>query len=438
MRTDALVLVSSTSADYPDFERFVQPALDNFGVPYVVLDIARSQIPYSVGDYSLLIIGHRQIDVGRGYLDDAEQDAIAAAVNQGTGLVNLDNDLWTAKSGAPRYQFVQSVFNFGRGGSTTGSGVSFSPTGSGTAGEIAIDRRDDANSEPGTADGPLHHGPPPGRQDHCHGHDAAGGHQLPPTATAVAVSGDQPFITVTSLGVGSRRAMGLLRLDVTRRLGPVHGLDDLMWRSLVWAAHKPFVMQALPPIVTMRVDDEKGPFDWIHTANDSGFKPWVGLFFEQVSDADAADLSALTQRWAGHRLDSRFQRIVDARTARTAPSSTSTPPLGRTSLPTRWRPTSLSAAQWHREHNIPISKFVVPHYYEFGTNVFGGLRDWGVEYVGDRDGARPAVLRFGLGRERSVSPRSSRGPATPVLPCTTPTSCTCLATRSSTAGSSIV
>ena len=36
VRTDALVLVNSTSAGYPDFAHFVQPYLDNFGVPYTV------------------------------------------------------------------------------------------------------------------------------------------------------------------------------------------------------------------------------------------------------------------------------------------------------------------------------------------------------------------------------------------------------------------
>lgn len=38
--------------------------------------------------------------------------------------------------------------------------------------------------------------------------------------------------------------------------------------------------------------------------------------------------------------------------------------------------------QWHQAHNVPISKYVVPHFYEMGTNVFGGLRDWGVEFLG--------------------------------------------------------
>ena len=49
-------------------------------------------------------------------------------------------------------------------------------------------------------------------------------------------------------------------------LGPLFGLDDLVWRSIVWAARKPFVMQGLPPFVTMRMDDVIDPSWWIDIA----------------------------------------------------------------------------------------------------------------------------------------------------------------------------
>ncbi|RPI97239.1 MAG: DUF4082 domain-containing protein, partial [Chloroflexi bacterium] len=37
---------------------------------------------------------------------------------------------------------------------------------------------------------------------------------------------------------------------------------------------------------------------------------------------------------------------------------------------------------WHEANDIPIADFVLPHYYEFGSNAFQGLSDWGVEFVG--------------------------------------------------------
>ena len=74
----------------------------------------------------------------------------------------------------------------------------------------------------------------------------------------------------------------------------MYGADDLVWRSIVWAARKPFVMQGLPPFVTMRVDDESGPFNWMHVANEFGIEPWAGLFYHNVDDVESADLAALT------------------------------------------------------------------------------------------------------------------------------------------------
>ena len=347
IRTDALVLVNSQSGAYSDFAHFVQPYLDNFGVPYTVVDVATTSVPADVGDFSLMIIGHRQIDVDGTYLDAAEENTLATAVSAGTGLVNFDNDLWTS-GGAARYPFLQSIFQFVRGGSTTGSGVTFSGTHYITA-RHATD------------------------QSISTGAMRLAGITLPASATAVAASGNQPFVAVTTHGSG--RAVQWSSYDWMSHwvLGPVHGLDDLVWRSLVWAARKPFVMQALPPIVTMRVDDAKGPFDWIHTANDFGFKPWAGLFFDEVSDADAADLSALTN--AGQATasihafsyDTFFyfdhagsQNFSDATVAANFALGT----------------------QWHQQHSIPISKFVLPHYYESGSNAFAGLGEWGVEFVG--------------------------------------------------------
>lgn len=63
-----------------------------------------------------------------------------------------------------------------------------------------------------------------------------------------------------------------MRADVRRPLG---GLDDLVWRSVVGAARKPFGMQVLPPVLTMRMDDASGPIEWLYTAIGFGCKPWV-------------------------------------------------------------------------------------------------------------------------------------------------------------------
>ena len=40
IRADAVVLVNSVSGHYTDFQYYIQPYLDNFGIPYAVHDIA--------------------------------------------------------------------------------------------------------------------------------------------------------------------------------------------------------------------------------------------------------------------------------------------------------------------------------------------------------------------------------------------------------------
>lgn len=194
---------------------------------------------------------------------------------------------------------------------------------------------------------------------------------LPPQVTALAVSSNQPFLAVTTYGQGRAVQWGSYAWMSHAVKGPMFGLDDLVWRGMVWAARKPFVMQGMPPFVTMRVDDESGPFQWIHIANEFGIKPWAGLFFHNVGAAEAADLSALVNAGLAtasiHAFNGGFFYVDHSGSD--------------------WPDATMAAcyaegAAWHQQYNIPISKLVLPHFYEFGTNAFQGLADRGVEFVG--------------------------------------------------------
>jgi len=78
----------------------------------------------------------------------------------------------------------------------------------------------------------------------------------------------------------------------------------VLWRSLVWAARKPFALRGLPPLVTMRVDEVAGqgvlwqqsPLYWVHLANRHGFKPWLGLFIYNLTEPAVNELRDLIQR----------------------------------------------------------------------------------------------------------------------------------------------
>ena len=69
------------------------------------------------------------------------------------------------------------------------------------------------------------------------------------------------------------------------------------------------------------------------------------------------------------------------------------------------------APQWHTSHNIPIAKYVVPHYYEIGSNAFGGLQNWGVQFIGTHMApGLPWTIRRGSRTGRIAAMRPARLP----------------------------
>jgi hypothetical protein len=351
VRAEALVLVNSTSQGYPDFQHYIKPYLDHFGIPYTVLDIANTPVGPDVEEYAVIIVGHRQLDNEGLYLDTTGQGNITAAVSGGTGLVNFDNDL-SAEGSTPRYQFVQEIFGFGYTPSFPGSGVTF------TSMHYITDRHQAGES---ISTGSM----------------TMAGITLPDGVTALVTTGSQPFLASTMMGQGRAVQWGSYDWMSHSVKGPMYGLDDLVWRSIVWAARKPFVMQGLPPFVTMLIHNYPGPFWWIPIANEFGIKPWAGLLFQRIYETDAAELAALVN---GGQATAAISTFFDYKTFFYFDG-------GDWPNGSDWPDATMAAhfaegTQWHLDHNIPISKFVLPHNYEIGTNAFQGLKDWGVEFVG--------------------------------------------------------
>ncbi len=352
-RAEAIVLVNQSSGTYSDFTRYIQPYLDHFGMAYSVVNVGAQPVPNNLGDYALIIIGHSSIDPSGSALDATEQSLISTAVNNGTGLVNFDSDL--ANGTTPRYQFVQDLFGFGyvSSGQTTNVQVNSNPS----IGAYIVGLQDT------NASYTLPNDPTTPR-----------GVTLGPNSAAVATMGGLPFVVAANYGSGRAVQWTNTGWINTNVWGPVHGFDDMVWRSFVWAARKPFVLQGLPNFVTFRVDDSVGPYDWANTAaNTYGMKIWNGFFMD---DQDANDVNQM-------------------RTLINAGKMTASVHARRSSdwfffdhnSGTAWS-NSVMAANWaaaeafHANNNLPKSKFVIPHYYEFGTNAFTGLQNYGAEFVG--------------------------------------------------------
>src|SRR5260370_37329029 len=72
----AVVLLNSARAKYPDFQHFIQPYLDHFGVPYPVLDISTNAPVTNLERYGLIVFGRCQIRTNHAYLSTASRDSL--------------------------------------------------------------------------------------------------------------------------------------------------------------------------------------------------------------------------------------------------------------------------------------------------------------------------------------------------------------------------
>ena len=351
IRMDALVLVNSASTEYtPGFQHLIQPNLDHFGIPYTVLDIALTPVDTTAGDYAVIIVGHRGLDTAGTSLDTTEQAILSAAVSAGTGLVNFDNNL-SADGATPRYQFIQDVFTFGYDTSTSGSDVTFADP----ALSYIIARHTNGQTITTST-------------------MSLAGITLPGDVTALATaatpSTSQPFVAITTYGTGRAVQFGSYDWISHAVKGPLFGLDDLFWRSIVWAARKPFVMQGLPPFVTMRMDDTSGPLWWIHAANDYGFVPWAGVFTNDIDTAEAIDLSGLVKSGKAttsiHAFDSGTFFYYDHNNSQN---------FDDTTMDSHYA----EITGWFTDRDIPSGTYTTPHFYEIGSNALTGLANWGVQ-----------------------------------------------------------
>ena len=347
----AVVLVNSASQYFSDFQQHISPYLDNFGIPYTVLDIANNSIHQDIADRALIIIGHKGLDVSGIYLDDVEQSYITNAVFNGTGLVNFDNLLAIAGN-VPRYHYVQDILGLTYFPNFTGNSISLT---SPTLGSYISEGHD------------------AGEIINLKANMTSLGMTPPQDAQVIATTGGEPFIVVREYGQGKAVQWGSYAFTDIGVLGYVYKLDDLVWRSLVWAARKPFVLQGMPPLLTFRIDDCSGPFWWAEDAVAKGFKPWIGFFLDDLDEADTTQLANLVNNGNATAAIHAFNFDFSLYYNHSAQSDYTDAEIAANFA---------EGTQWHQQHNIPISKYVVPHQYEFGSNAFDGLASWGIEFVG--------------------------------------------------------
>jgi hypothetical protein len=256
-----LFIINSGNSESLKSKQFLIPYLDHFGIPFDTFDLLDQRLPYSINSYNLIILSHANLSTPDSMRNRKFNSKLLKAMKKGTGIVSFDpiflQDLRTDTS-AIRYlktlQFSDSTHYI-------------------------------------TA---LHN-----RSEKLRLFDSLSLPTFKNTSNNILISGNGlPFLWTMQTDKGRIVQWASQDWMETRVLGPLGGLDDCLWRSMVWAARKPFIIRGLPPIVTMRVDDvagrgelwKKSPLYWIETAGKYKLKPWLGLFIYNLNPAAINEL----------------------------------------------------------------------------------------------------------------------------------------------------
>lgn len=252
-------------------DRAVLSALDHFGMPFQVLDLAEGTLTADV------LLSHSALVLGQGglghRLSGKDVAAIAEAIETGVGLVSFDGMLSDYPAAYHRISGVQSPV--ARQTASVRIACNTHPI----TRMHDLDRKHQAlRPVPFSDVGRLSRG-----------------------EILLRTEEDLPAVFATSLGKGRIVQFTLSsQFWLPQYFGHVHGLDGLFWRSIAWAARKPFVMMAMPPFVTARIDDASGSgsrylvskdsaaasFRYIDGLNRFGYLPNVGLFTDDITSED--------------------------------------------------------------------------------------------------------------------------------------------------------
>ncbi len=237
-----------------EFQRYPERYLEHLQVPYEIFDVSAQEPPADLAERQLILVGHKDV-----LLSSAWREGIVSAVFAGSGLVNLD---WNENIGLASH--IQQIF---------GSYDSFPDNPASTI-TVPFSITPDG-SEPHFIAGLQRKflGDPSGDFIYNFHEDESGLIQessatvlAGSTGTVIAYLGAAPLITATSYGQGRAVQFGTLEYLKADRFGFLMGIDDLFWRSLVWAARKPFILRGYPRMWAIQMDDQKA--DWGYRVKD--------------------------------------------------------------------------------------------------------------------------------------------------------------------------
>ena len=232
---------NTTTSTPGEYQRYAERYFENFQIPYQVFDVSQVQPPADLSSRQLIIAAHKGLS-----LSAAWQNAIVSAVQGGTGFVNLDSAPTIGTN--PHIQTIFAATGSAPGTASTSITVPAALAPGGATPHYIAGLQLKTLEDPG---------------DFIYNfHVDQNGVQQTTTATVlqnapgtvIAKLGNDPLILATTFGAGRAVNFGTLDYLQADRFGFLMGVDDLFWRSLVWAARKPFAIRGYPRFWALRMD----------------------------------------------------------------------------------------------------------------------------------------------------------------------------------------
>src|SRR5215471_1994 len=394
-----------------EYQRYPERYLENLQVPYRVIDVSNTPPPDLTG-VPLIIAAHRGLN-----LSPAWQQAILSAVEGGVGFVNLD---WDPAIGTNAH--MQAIFGCttsaaGTAGTSITIPATYLPDGAtphyitqlqlrwpignpnSATGNMVYNFHTDDSGNQGTATSTI--------LLNAQGQPSPGG-------TVLAKIGSDAFWTVTTFGSGNAVNIGTYDYLRADRFGFLMGIDDLFWRSLVWAARKPFVFRGYPHLFGIQQDDPADGYsgrvgDMFNPAlTGSGTTqtlvngtqlviggPWRVTANIQTQSADYNNGSQARQTMIND---------IAGGYLRLSPHTVTGGSDGDLYWPGAGSSAQLTDAQWLAHYNalltfqqgagstgsfngtsdfLPFSTYMIPHFWDFSNNVGYDMWQQGVRYISE-------------------------------------------------------
>ena len=357
----AIVLVNSlNTSHYPHYNNFIKPYLNWFGIPYDVCDVSNTPLPV-LRDYAVIIFGHRNVYT---QTSDYPVTALEAAISVwGVGLYSFD----------PRLFDITSGFNVlgATNQAVTSTQINILPIH-----YITQLHQNDIYHPTNNIIQLRNFGGQQTISVSQTDYNLVGGISLANISNAGVT---EPLLEVTEYGFGKIVKWNSYDWVFDEKLGPMWGMDDLLWRGIVWAAKKPFIMQGFPPMITMRVDDVDGTrsmgmpeLEWLTISNELGFIPWCATFTESQFDS----------------FFSMMRGLVNNNQATASPHAFSYDDFiyyNLNELPVFDAAENVRrAAAIYADSGLTISKYFVPHWYLLAEESLIEIRNMGVEFIGTK------------------------------------------------------